>query len=49
MDKCSQKPQFIKEEIAWSVLEQVAEDGAKKMLALAMENEVAEFIKNILL
>ena len=45
MDKCSQKPQFIKEEIAWSVLEQVARDGAKKMLALAMENEVAEFIE----
>jgi putative transposase len=45
MDKCSQKPQFIKEEIAWSVLEQVARDGARKMLALAMENEVAEFIE----
>lgn len=45
MDKCSQKPQFIKEEIAWSVLEQVARDGARKMLALAMENEVTEFIE----
>lgn len=44
MDKCSQKPQFIKEEITWSVLEQVARDGAKKMLALAMENEVDEFV-----
>jgi len=44
MSKCSQKSQFIKEEITWSVLEQVARDGAIKMLALAMENEVDEFI-----
>jgi transposase-like protein len=44
MDKCSQKPQFIKEENTWSVLEQVARDGARKMLALALENEVEEFI-----
>jgi len=44
MDKCSQKPQFIKEENTWSILEQVARDGAKKMLALAMENEVDEFV-----
>jgi len=44
MDKCSQKPQFIKEEITWSVLEQVARDGARKMLQLAMENEIAEFV-----
>ena len=36
MDKCSQKPQFVKEEIAWSVLEQVARDGARKMLALVL-------------
>jgi putative transposase len=44
MEKCSQKPQFIKEEITWSVLEQVARDGARKMLQLALENEVEEFI-----
>ena len=44
MDKCSQKPQFIKEENTWSVLEQVARDGARKMLQLAMENEVDEFV-----
>ena len=44
MDKCSQKPQIIKEESAWSALEQVARDGARKMLALALENEVEEFI-----
>ena len=45
MEKCNQKPQFIKEEITWSVLEQAARDGAKKMLALAMENEVTEFVE----
>ena len=45
MEKCNQKPQFIKEEITWSVLEQVARDGARKMLALALENEVEEFIQ----
>lgn len=44
MDKCSQKPQLIKEENTWSVLEQVARDGARKMLQLALENEVEEFI-----
>jgi len=44
MDKCNQKPQFIKEESTWSVLEQVAREGARKMLALAMENEVDEFV-----
>ena len=44
MDKCSQKPQFIKEENTWSALEQVARDGARKMLQLALENEVEEFI-----
>ena len=44
MKKCNQKPQFIKEEITWSVLEQVARDGARKMIQLALENEVAEFV-----
>jgi len=44
MEKCNQKPQFIKEEITWSVLEQVARDGARKILQAALENEVAEFI-----
>lgn len=45
MDKCNQKPQFIKEESTWSVLEQVARDGARKMLQLALQNEVNEFIQ----
>ena len=44
MNKCSQKPQFIKEESTWSVLEQVARDGARKMLQLALQNEVDEFV-----
>ncbi len=44
MDKCNQKPQFIKEESTWSVLEQVARDGARKMLQLALQNEVDEFV-----
>jgi putative transposase len=44
MDKCTKEPQFIKEENTWSVLEQVARDGARKMLQLALENEVEEFI-----
>ena len=45
MDKCTKETQFIKEENTWSVLEQVARDGAKKMLQLALENEVEEFIQ----
>lgn len=45
MDKCNQKPQIIKEESTWSVLEQVARDGARKMLQLALQNEVDEFIQ----
>ena len=44
MDKCTKQPQIIKEENTWSVLEQVARDGARKMLQLALENEVDEFI-----
>jgi transposase-like protein len=44
MNKCTEETQFIKEENTWSVLEQVARDGARKMLQLALENEVDEFI-----
>ena len=44
MDKCTKETQFIKEENSWSVLEQVARDGARKMLQLAFKNEVEEFI-----
>ena len=45
MSKCIQETQFIKEESTWSVLEQVAREGARKMLQLALENEVEEFIQ----
>ena len=44
MDKCSQKPQFIKEENTWSVLLTGGKRWCKKILALAMENEVDEFV-----
>ena len=44
MDKCTKETSFIKEESSWSVLEQVARQGAQKMLQLALENEVQEFI-----
>jgi len=44
MDKCTKETGFIKEESTWSVLEQVARQGAQKMLQLALENEVQEFI-----
>ena len=44
MGKCTGQTQIIKEENSWSVLEQVAREGARKMLQLALENEVGEFI-----
>ena len=44
MGKCIQETQFIKEESTWSVLEQVAREGAQKMLQLSLENEVEEFV-----
>jgi putative transposase len=43
MNNCTKETQFIKEESTWSVLEQVAREGARKMLQLALENEVEEF------
>jgi len=46
MSKCTKETQFIKEESTWSVLEQIARQGAQKMLQLALENEVEEFIQN---
>jgi len=45
MDKFTKETGFIKEENSWSVLEQVARQGAQKMLQLALENEVEEFIQ----
>ena len=44
MEKHAVQTQIIKEENSWSVLEQVAREGARKMLQLALENEVKEFI-----
>ena len=45
MSKCTQEIEFIKgEESAWSVLEEIAREGARKMLQLALENEVEEFV-----
>jgi hypothetical protein len=45
MNKCTKEIGFIKGESTWSVLEQVARQGAQKMLQLALENEVEEFIQ----
>ena len=45
MDNSTKETGFIKEENSWSVLEQVARQGAQKMLQLALENEVEEFIQ----
>ncbi len=45
MDNFTKETGFIKEENSWSVLEQVARQGAQKMLQLALENEVEEFIQ----
>ena len=44
MNKFTKETGFVKEENSWSVLEQVARQGAQKMLQLALENEVQEFI-----
>ena len=47
MGKCTRKIQYVKEEPeeGWSVLEQIARKGAKKMLQIAMENEVEEYVQ----
>ena len=47
MSKCTKKIEYVKEEpeYTWSVLEQIARAGAQKMLKLAMENEVEEYIQ----
>jgi len=44
MNNFTKESGFNKEENNWSVLEQVARQGAQKMLQLALENEVEEFI-----
>ncbi len=47
MSKCTRKIKYVKEEPeeAWSVLEQIARGGAQKMLKLALENEVDEYVE----
>ena len=47
MSKCTKKIEYVKEEpeTSWSVLEQIARNGAQKMLKLALENEVEEYIQ----
>ena len=47
MSKSIRKITFVKEEpeSAWLVLEQIARKGAKKMLQIALENEVKEYIQ----
>jgi len=47
MSKCTRKIEYVKEEpeTSWSILEQIARVGAQKMLQLAMENEVEEYMQ----
>jgi len=47
MSKCTRKIEYVKEEpeLAWSVLEQIARSGAQKVLQIALENEVEEYIQ----
>jgi len=47
MSKYSKKIEYVKEEPepSWSVLEQIARGGAQKMLKLALENEVDEYVE----
>ena len=45
MSKCTKEIEFIKDESTWSVLEQVAREGARRMLQPALENEVEEFVQ----
>ena len=45
MDKDTKKTGFCTDEDQWSVLEQIARDGAKRMLKIALETEIAEYIE----
>jgi hypothetical protein len=47
MSKYSRKIEYVKEEpeSAWSVLEEIARNGAQKMLQLALESEVEEYVE----
>ena len=44
MKDSTQQHDFIKEGNNWSVLEEIARAGARKMLQMALENEVQDFI-----
>ena len=45
MEKNTKKNGFCTDEDQWSVLEQIARDGAKRMLKIALETEIAEYIE----
>ncbi len=45
MKKTTQEIPFCTDPEQWSVLEQIAREGARKMLQLALENEVDEYVE----
>jgi transposase-like protein len=45
MEKDTKKNGFCTDEDHWSVLEQIAREGARRMLKMALENEIAEYIE----
>ena len=46
MKKCTQEIKFIKDrDSRWSPLEEIAREGARRMLQHALENEVDEFVQ----
>lgn len=45
MEKNTKKNGFCTDEGHWSVLEQIARDGARRMLNIALETEIAEYIE----
>ena len=46
MNKCTKEIKFIKDrDSGWSPLEEIAREGARRMLQLALENEVEEFVQ----
>jgi len=45
MKKSRTERKELQEQSSWSILEELAREGAKEMLARAMELEVAEFVE----
>ena len=45
MKKTTQETPFCTDPEHWSVLEQIAREGARQMLQLALENEVKEYLE----